>query len=98
MNNGKQGEQLLKVLGGHTVLAWTEQVKRRGLSEQPNYNRVATKPCNMKLVIGITLISVNHHNSTALERSVINNWGAASNSLITDTDRLMCSLTASQII
>ena len=33
MNNGKQGEQLLKVLGGHTVLAWTEQVKRRGLSE-----------------------------------------------------------------
>ena len=74
MNNGKQGEQLLKVLGGHS--AWTEQVKCRGLSEHPNYNRVATKPCNMKLVIGITLISVNHYSSTALERSVINNWGA----------------------
>ena len=51
MNNGKQGEQLLKVV---TVLAWTEQVKCRGLSEQPNYTRVATKLCNMKLVIGIT--------------------------------------------
>ena len=58
------------------MLAWTEKVKCRGLSEQPNYNRVATKPCNMKLVIGITLISVNHNSSTALERSVINNWGA----------------------
>ena len=44
-----------------TVLAWTEQVKCRWLSEQPNYNRVAAKPCNMKLVIGITLISVNHY-------------------------------------
>ena len=41
------------------MLAWTEQVKCRGLSEQPNYARVATKPCNMKLVIGITKISVN---------------------------------------
>ena len=58
------------------MLAWTEQVKCRGLSEQPNYNRVATKLCNIKLVIGITLISVNHNSSTALERSVINNWGA----------------------
>ena len=46
------------------MLAWTEQVKCRGLSEQPNYNRVATKPCNMKLVIGITLISVNHYSSS----------------------------------
>ena len=45
------------------MLAWTEQVKCRGLSEQPNYNRVATKPCNMKLVIGITVISVNHNSS-----------------------------------
>ena len=61
------------------MLAWTEQVKCRGLSEQPNYTRVATKPCNMKLVIGITKISVNHNSSTALERSVINNynWGGA---------------------
>ena len=59
------------------MLAWTEQVKCRGLhvSEQPNYIRVATKPCNMKLVIGITLIRVNHNSSTALVRSVINNWG-----------------------
>ena len=44
-----------------TVLAWTEQVKCRRLSEQPNYARVATKTCNMKLVIGITKISVNHN-------------------------------------
>ena len=57
------------------MLAWTEHVKCRGLSEQPNYIRVATKPCNMKLVIRITLIRVNHNSSTALVRSVINNWG-----------------------
>ena len=31
-----------------TVLPWTEQVKCRGLSEQPNDIRVATKSCNMK--------------------------------------------------
>ena len=75
MNNGKQGEQLLKVLGGHSAsLDRTSKMQRA--SEQPNYNRVATKPCNKKLVIGITLISVNHYSSTALERSVINNWGA----------------------
>ena len=58
-----------------TLLAWTEQVKCRGLSEQPNNTRVATKSCNMKLIIEITLISVNHNSSTALERSVINDWG-----------------------
>ena len=52
------------------MLAWTEQVKCRELSEQPNYTRVATKPCNMKLVIGITLISVNHNRSTALEKDL----------------------------
>ena len=46
MNNGKQGEQLLKVLGGHS--ASLDRTKCRGLSEQPNYTRVATKPCNMK--------------------------------------------------
>ena len=57
------------------MLAWTEQVKCRGLSGQPNYTRVAAKPCNMKLVIGITKISVNHTSSAALERSVIHNWG-----------------------
>ena len=37
------------------MVAWAEQVKCRGLSEQPNYTRVATKPCNMKLVIGISI-------------------------------------------
>ena len=59
------------------MLAWTEQVKCKGLSEQSNFNRVVTKPCNMKLVVGITLKrkSVNHNSSTALERSVINNLG-----------------------
>ena len=57
------------------MLAWTEQVKCRGLSEQPNYIRVATKSCNMKLIIRTNWINVNHNSSTALERSVINNWG-----------------------
>ena len=57
------------------MLAWTEQVKCRGLSEQPNDVRVATKSCNMKHIIGITWINLNHNSSTALERSVINNWG-----------------------
>ena len=36
-----------------------------------HYIRVVTKPCNMKLVIGITLISVNQNSRTALVRSVI---------------------------
>ena len=58
------------------MLAWTEQVKCRGLSEQPNNIRVATKSCNMKHIIRITWIDLNHNSSTALERSVINNWGA----------------------
>ena len=65
INNGKQSEQLFKVVGGHSA-SLTEQVKCRGLSEQPKYTRMATKLCNMKLVIGITLISVNHNSSTAL--------------------------------
>ena len=57
------------------MLAWTErQVKYRGLSEQPNDIRVVTKSCNMKLKIGITWINVNQNSSTALERSVRNNW------------------------
>ena len=34
--------------------AWAEQVKFRGLSEQPNDIRVTTKSCNIKLEIGIT--------------------------------------------
>ena len=54
------------------MLAWTEQIKRRRLSEQPNHIRVATKSYNIKLFLGITLINVNHR-SPALERSVLNN-------------------------
>ena len=57
------------------MLTVTEQVKCRGLSGLPNHTRVAAKPCNMKRVIGITKISVNHNSSAALERSVIHNWG-----------------------
>ena len=57
-----------------TVLAWTEQIKCRGLSEQPIHIRVVTKSYNIKLHMGITWINVNHI-SPALERSVINNWG-----------------------
>ena len=56
------------------MLAWTEQ-KCRGLSEQPNDIRVATKSYNIKLIIEITCINVNYNSSSALERSVINNWG-----------------------
>ena len=54
------------------MLAWTVQIKCRGLSEQPNHIRVATKSYDIKLVMGITLIYVNH-SSPALEQSVINN-------------------------
>ena len=61
MYNGKQGEQLSK-RGG----------QRGGLSEQPNDIRVATKSCNMKHIIAITWINLNHNSSTALERAVIN--------------------------
>ena len=53
-----------------TVLAWEEQVKCRGLSEQPIDVRVVT---NIKLINGITWINVNHSSSTALERSVMEN-------------------------
>ena len=57
------------------MLAWTEQVKYRGLSEQPINIRLVTKPCNIKLINEITWIDVNHSSSTALERIDINNWG-----------------------
>ena len=53
-----------------TVLAWTEQVKCKGLSEQPNDIRVAPKSCNIS---GIAWINVNHNSSTALEWLVIDN-------------------------
>ena len=59
------------------MLAWTEQIICRELSEQPNYIQVATKSCNIKhILIEIIWITVNHSSSPALERSVINNWGA----------------------
>ena len=57
------------------MLAWTKQVKCRGQSEQPIDIRVVTKSCNIKLINEVTWINVNHSSSTALERSVINNWG-----------------------
>ena len=57
------------------MLAWTEHVKCKGLSEQPIFIRMVTKSCNLKLINGITWINVKHSSSTALERSVINNWG-----------------------
>ena len=52
------------------MLAWTIQIKCRGLCEQSNDIRMATRSYNIKLVIGIILINVNH-NSPALERSSI---------------------------
>ena len=57
-----------------TVLAWTKQIKCRGLSEKPNYIQVVTKSYNIKLVMGITWINVNHC-SPALKRSAVNKWG-----------------------
>ena len=59
-----------------TLLAWTKQVKYRGLSEQTNYIWMVTKSCNIKLTSGIAWINVNNSNSSALERSFIHNWGA----------------------
>ena len=53
------------------MLAWTEQVKCRGLSEQPIDIRVVTNSCNIKLINGINWINVNASSSTAFERSVI---------------------------
>ena len=57
------------------MLAWTEQVKFRGLSAQPNDIRVATKSCYKKHIMELTWINLNHNSSTALELSIINNWG-----------------------
>ena len=34
------------------MLAWTQQIKCRGLSEQPNDIRVATKSYNKKVQVG----------------------------------------------
>ena len=56
------------------MLAWTEPIKCRGLSEQPNHIREATKSYNLELVTGITRINVNH-TSPAFEWSVMNNKG-----------------------
>ena len=56
------------------MLAWTKQIKCRGLSEQSNHIGVITKSYNIKLHMKVTMINVNH-SSPALERSVINNWG-----------------------
>ena len=47
------------------MLALTEQIKCRGLSEQPNFIQVATKSCNIKHIIEIILINVNHSSSSA---------------------------------
>ena len=53
------------------MLDWIKRVKSRGLSEEPNAIRMATKSCNMKHIIGITWINFNQNSSTALERSVL---------------------------
>ena len=56
-----------------TMLASTEQIRCRGLREQLNDIRVATKSCDIKLNIGITWINVNQNSSTSLGQSAINN-------------------------
>ena len=70
MNNGKQSEQLLKVLGGHNA-SLDRTSKCRGLSEQPLYSGGHKAMQHETRNIGITLISVNQNSSTALVRSVI---------------------------
>ena len=61
MNNGKQSEQLLKVLGGHSA-SLDRTSKCRGLSEQPLYSD------GHKAMQHETR---NWNSSTALVRSVI---------------------------
>ena len=66
MNNGKQSEQLLKVLGGHSA-SLDKTSKCRGLSEQPlysgghkamqhetrNWNNFDTRPFKSNIVASI---------------------------------------------
>ena len=52
------------------MLAWTEQVKCREIIEQPNDIWVVTKSYNLKRIIGITWVNVNHNNSAAFERFI----------------------------
>ena len=58
-----------------TILAWTEQVKLRGISEQPNDIRVAAKQCNKNMNGKKTWINRNHKSSIALELSVVDKGG-----------------------
>ena len=57
MNNGKQSEQLLKVLGGHSA-SLDRTSKCRGLSEQPLYSgghkamQHETRNWNKKVQVG----------------------------------------------
>ena len=53
------------------MLALTEQIKCRGLSEQPNFIQVATKSCNIKHIIEIIWINVNPVYPTFIQK----NWG-----------------------
>ena len=50
------------------VITWAELIKCRGLKEHQNDIRVATKSSEIRLVIGITWINVNHCSGTALEK------------------------------
>ena len=69
MNNGKQSEQLLKVLGGHSA-SLDRTSKCRGLSEQPLYSgghkAMQHETCNWN-----NFEIVNQNSNTALVRSVI---------------------------
>ena len=69
MNNGKQSEQLLKVLGGHSA-SLDRTSKCRGRSEQPLYSG-GHKAMQQETRNWNNLISVNQNSSTALVRSVI---------------------------
>ena len=42
------------------MLALTEKIKCRGLSEQPNFIQVATRSCDIKHIIEIIWINVKH--------------------------------------
>ena len=51
-----------------TVITWAELIKCTRLKEHQNDIRVATKSSEIRLVIGIIWINVNHCSGTALEK------------------------------
>ena len=70
------------------MIAWAELIKCRGLKEHQNDIRVATKSSDIRHVIGITWINVNHCSGTALEKVKL--------AYVTDCYRLLIKRTESK--